>query len=793
MSTTYVQFSPLGTNNEGQVVLEAPLTDAAGDGWSLVQADGYDETLFNELQTAENNNTSAAVELPTTDDSVALQVQSSPLDSSDGGLQAEVATYDDSGRLVSDFVLRGGLTSDVVTTGGGTAGVDTLHMEVSNFREALTTYDQNGDPTTSVTTYNSSPKVNDVATSSAAPSSSAVPAAAAAGDDWAQSPDTFIVIEPGSPAKGGTPLKNEDGSGIQSTTGPDINSPAPNTLLPVYDFNYEVTPVTGDETGGSEGEGGTEGETVTASFSQAADANSETLLRYASSGEEINSIELYQLEPGSGSAEVATDDLFKDVLIESETIHAGIEGDTRSYALESDGVEELQNDGTTTSRQQETTTGTITPPPAPPPPPEGSTPKPPTYLPAPPTTPPESEHYSATIVVGSGADAITAPLMSADASVGGDSSDSLMLTFNDPSADAAVISALQSSADHTIEIEIGKPSDDGASDTIFDTLKFETDKVLTPEENNPDGQTTFDYQISEIGGEDYTACYCPGSLILTDRGEVAVEALVIGDRLVTGSGEAKSLKWIGRRSYQGRFVAGNRRLLPVCVKAGAMGEGLPRRDLWVSPLHAMVVDGCLVPAGALVNGVSVLQSAASEVVRYIHLELAQHSIIYAEGAASESFVDDDSRSMFQNAHTFAELYPDARPTPAVYCLPRVEDGEELERLRALVDGHAGLTRQTAAPPALLGHLDRASGGWVEGWAQAEGHPEAPVCLDVMVDGVLAAQVLANRYRADLQAAGLGSGRHSFSVALDLAPRARVEVRRSLDGARLPQRKDLRAA
>jgi hypothetical protein len=291
----------------------------------------------------------------------------------------------------------------------------------------------------------------------------------------------------------------------------------------------------------------------------------------------------------------------------------------------------------------------------------------------------------------------------------------------------------------------------------------------------------------------HVACYCPGSLILTDRGEVAVESLVIGDRLVTGSGEARALKWIGRRSYAGRFVAANRRLLPVCVKAGAMGAGLPRRDLWVSPLHAMVVEGCLVPAGALVNGVSVVQAAEVEEVRYIHLELEEHSVIYAEGAASESFVDDDSRAMFQNAHTFAELYPDARSTPAIYCLPRVEDGEELERLRAVVDARAGLSHASASLPRLLGHLDRAEGGLVQGWAQAEGHPEAPVCLDVVVDGVVVTTVLANRYRSDLEAAGLGSGRHSFSVALDLAPGAQVEVRRSLDARPLGQRALPRAA
>jgi O-antigen biosynthesis protein len=59
-----------------------------------------------------------------------------------------------------------------------------------------------------------------------------------------------------------------------------------------------------------------------------------------------------------------------------------------------------------------------------------------------------------------------------------------------------------------------------------------------------------------------------------------------------------------------------------------------------------------------------------------------------------------------------------------------------------------------------------------------------VCLDVYVGGRLIAQTLANRYRADLERAGLGTGRHGFELALSaglaFAPET-VEVRRSSDG------------
>ena len=97
------------------------------------------------------------------------------------------------------------------------------------------------------------------------------------------------------------------------------------------------------------------------------------------------------------------------------------------------------------------------------------------------------------------------------------------------------------------------------------------------------------------------------------------------------------------------------------------------------------------------------------------------------------------------------------------------------------------SRIVAEAPTLRGYVDKVSLSGIAGWAQIVECPEAPVCLDIYVGGKLIGQTLANRYRKDLEQAGLGSGRHSFAFAppagLIFAPDV-VEVHRSLDGASL---------
>ncbi len=196
------------------------------------------------------------------------------------------------------------------------------------------------------------------------------------------------------------------------------------------------------------------------------------------------------------------------------------------------------------------------------------------------------------------------------------------------------------------------------------------------------------------GGLGAMACFAAGTRISTLRGEVAVEALREGDRVRLGSasplplaGEVRDLpvRWIGYRRVDCRGHPKPRAVWPVRIAAAAFGPGRPVRDLWLSPDHALFVEGVLIPVKHLINGSSVTQVSINTIT-YYHVELPRHDVLLAEGLAAESYLETGGRRMFANGGGPVALHPDfaARVREAEACAPLIVTGPELERARAIL-------------------------------------------------------------------------------------------------------------
>ena len=165
-------------------------------------------------------------------------------------------------------------------------------------------------------------------------------------------------------------------------------------------------------------------------------------------------------------------------------------------------------------------------------------------------------------------------------------------------------------------------------------------------------QLTLEVAISGIA----TPCFLPGTLILTDRGEVAVGKLQVGDTVTSMNGRQRRLSWIG----QGRALATRGRrsaATPVIVRRGALSNNVPHCDLHITKGHSLYLDGVLIPVEELINHRSILWDDRAQEVTLYHLELDTHDVLLANGAPAESYRDDGNRWLFQNANTGWHLPP----------------------------------------------------------------------------------------------------------------------------------------
>jgi hypothetical protein len=215
------------------------------------------------------------------------------------------------------------------------------------------------------------------------------------------------------------------------------------------------------------------------------------------------------------------------------------------------------------------------------------------------------------------------------------------------------------------------------------------DNTLLPQSDEPALDTSSPF----LPVEPFTfACFAAGTRILTADGQKPVEALRVGQQVVVSrsGGDAKnkgtlrSIRWIGHRYIDLTRHAHPELVRPIRIRTDAFADGVPRRDLLVSPDHAIYLDGKLIPARLLQNGATILRDDRLRSVRYFHLELEQHDILLAEGLPAESYLDTGNRDVFQNADVPLKLHPDLTTDDgqarreSFSCAPFAADAERVQ-------------------------------------------------------------------------------------------------------------------
>ncbi len=200
--------------------------------------------------------------------------------------------------------------------------------------------------------------------------------------------------------------------------------------------------------------------------------------------------------------------------------------------------------------------------------------------------------------------------------------------------------------------------------------------------NNENGTVIFlDNDGNEAGRLDFTnienviPCFTPGTLIATPRGEVPVESLKAGDRVITRDNGIQEIRWMGQKALTTGDLRQNADLQPILVRKHSLGNGLPEADMLVSPNHRLLVANdrtqlyfdeheVLVAAKHLVGQPGIISVQASA-VNYIHFMCDRHEVVLSNGAWTESFQPGDytlkGMGNAQRGEIF-ELFPELKTT-----------------------------------------------------------------------------------------------------------------------------------
>ncbi|AUQ58333.1 Hint domain protein [Phaeobacter inhibens] len=162
------------------------------------------------------------------------------------------------------------------------------------------------------------------------------------------------------------------------------------------------------------------------------------------------------------------------------------------------------------------------------------------------------------------------------------------------------------------------------------------------------GCTRFATGVERLwNGDCNVPCFTPGTTIATPYGACAVEDLSVGDRVMTRDNGLQPIRWIGQRQLDRNALQGAAHLQPVLVAEGALGNGMPERDLLLSPNHRVLItndktafyfeDREILVAAKHLTGLSGVDAVETSSIDYIHFVCEGHEVVCADGAWIECF------------------------------------------------------------------------------------------------------------------------------------------------------------